>query len=115
MKELFSNVQFLIIWLGEGKIAESIGEYRNGILENEDLCTYGRRHMEVQFFPLTQTMPCHCSIICPVSPSGKQSMSFRELLCFPFTVTDKDQMNQGLFVEGQNERKKENDSDFSKS
>lgn len=41
-------------------------------------------------------------------------MSFRELLCFPFTVTDKGQMNQGLFVEGQNERKTENDYDFSK-
>lgn len=42
-------------------------------------------------------------------------MSYRELLCFPFTVTDKDKMNQGLFVERQNERKKEHDYDFSKS
>lgn len=55
-----------------------------------------------------QTRPCHSNIIYPASPLGKQSMSFRELLCFAFTVTDKDQMNQGLFVEGQNERKKEN-------
>lgn len=43
------------------------------------------------------TKPCHFSIICPVSPLGKQSMSFMELLCFPFTLTDKAQMNQGLF------------------
>lgn len=56
--------------------------------------------------------PCHCSIICPVSASGKQSMSFRELLCFPFTVTDKEQMNQGLFLERQKKRKKENDYVF---
>lgn len=71
--------------------------------------------MEGQFRPLTQTMPRHSSIICPVSPSGKQSMSFSELFCFPFTITDKDKMNQGLFVEGQNERKKEKDYDFLKS
>lgn len=47
--------------------------------------------MGFQSCPLTQTLPCHSSIICPVSSSGKQSMSFRELLCLSFTVTDKDQ------------------------
>lgn len=53
--------------------------------------------MEAQSCSLTQTMQCHRNIICPASSSGKQSMCFSELLCFPFTVTDKDQMNQGAF------------------
>lgn len=37
---------------------------------------------------------------------------FKVLLCFPVTETDKDQMNQGILVKGQNERKKENDYDL---
>lgn len=44
-------------------------------------------------------------------------MGFRELLCFPFTVTDKDPKKgkRGLFLGGQNKRKRENDRDFFKS
>ncbi len=44
--QLFSSLQFLIIWPGEGEIVESIGEYRNGLSEK----TW---HMAVQFFLLT--------------------------------------------------------------
>lgn len=56
------------------------------------------------------------SNIWTVFSSGKQRVSFRESHCFPITVSDKDQMNQGIFVgEGQNERKTENDYDFLKS
>lgn len=64
--------------------------------------------MKILFCPPTQVLKHDL----PSFPSGKQSVSFRDLLCFPFTGPDKDHTNQGLFVEGQKERKKENDYNF---